>query len=124
MNAALKTLGHMPKDGGRRVAILGDMLELGDISEAAHASLDTQIARNDIDTVFLAGREMTALATALPPSKLGGIADTADGLLPIVLSGLQAGDIVTVKASNGIGLSRIIKQLTDPAPVERAANGT
>jgi len=124
MNAALKTLGHMPKDGGRRVAILGDMLELGDISEAAHASLDTQIAGNDIDTVFLAGREMTALATALPPAKLGGIADTADGLLPIVLSGLQAGDIATVKASHGIGLSRIVKQLTDPAPVERAANGT
>jgi UDP-N-acetylmuramoyl-tripeptide--D-alanyl-D-alanine ligase len=124
MNSALKTLGHMPKDGGRRVAILGDMLELGDISEAAHASLDTQIAGNDIDTVFLAGREMTALANALPPAKLGGMADTADGLLPIILSGLKAGDIVTVKASNGIGLSRIVKKLTDPAPVERAANGT
>lgn len=123
MNAALKTLGHMPKDGGRRVAILGDMLELGDISGAAHAGLEAQITKNDIDAVFLAGGEMTALADALSPATLGGIADTADELLPIILSGLQAGDVVTVKASNGIGLSRIIKKLTDPALVERAANG-
>jgi UDP-N-acetylmuramyl pentapeptide synthase len=40
------------------------------------------------------------------------------------MSGLQAGDIVTVKASNGIELSRIIKKLTEPAPVAHAANGT
>lgn len=123
MSAALKTLGHMPKDGGRRVAILGDMLELGDISEAAHASLAAQIEKNDIDTVFLAGTEMAALAATLSPATLGGIAETADELLPIVLSGLQAGDVVTVKASNGIGLSHIVKKLTDPAPVGRAANG-
>ena len=124
MNAALKTLGHMPKDGGRRVAILGDMLELGDTSKAAHAALESQIARNGIDIVFLTGREMNALADALPPATLGGITDTADDLLPIILSGLQAGDTVTVKASNGIGLSRIVKKLTDPAPLERAANGS
>lgn len=123
MSAALKTLGHMPKDGGRRVAILGDMLELGDISKTAHAALEAQIARNDIDVVYLAGQEMTALADALPAATLGGIVDTADELLPMVMSGLQAGDIVTVKASNGIGLSRIVEKLTDPAPVERAANG-
>lgn len=124
MSAALKTLGHMPKDGGRRVAILGDMLELGDISNTAHAGLAAQIAKHDIDTVFLAGPEMAALAEALPSTTLGGIAESADDLLPAVLSGLQAGDIVTVKASNGIGLSRIVNKLTDPAPVERAANGT
>ena len=124
MNAALKTLGHMPKDGGRRVAILGDMLELGDISKAAHVALEAQIARNGIDIVFLAGREMNALADALPPATLGGIAGTADDLLPMILSRLQDGDIVTVKASNGIGLSRIVKKLTDPASLERAANGS
>ena len=124
MNAALKTLGHMPKDGGRRVVILGDMLELGDISKAAHEALEAEIIRNDIDIAFLAGQEMTALADRLSSTALAGIADTADELLPIVMSGLQAGDIVTVKASNGIGLSRIIKKLTEPAPVARAANGT
>ncbi|MAI49789.1 MAG: UDP-N-acetylmuramoyl-tripeptide--D-alanyl-D-alanine ligase [Rhodospirillaceae bacterium] len=122
MNAALKTLGHMPKDRGRRVAILGDMLELGEISAAAHAELKTQIAKNDIDIVFLAGPGMAALADVLPSAKLGGISDTVDGLLPIVLSGLQADDIVSVKASNGIGLWSIVKQLTAAAPVRHAAN--
>lgn len=121
MAAALKTLGHMQPDGGHRVAILGDMLELGDISGAAHAALKTQIEKNGIDRVFLAGTEITALADVLDASMLGGISKNADGLLPMVLSGLQAGDVVTVKASNGIGLSRIVNTLTDPASHEHAA---
>jgi UDP-N-acetylmuramoyl-tripeptide--D-alanyl-D-alanine ligase len=123
MASALKTLGHMKPDGGHRVAILGDMLELGEISAAAHAALKTQIEKNGIDRVFLVGTEMEALAKTLDASVLGGISENADGLLPMVLSGLQAGDVVTVKASNGIGLSRIVKTLTDPATLKPAANG-
>lgn len=123
MASALKTLGHMQPDGGRRVAILGDMLELGDISNAAHAALSAQIEKNGIDCVFLAGAEMQALADILDADTLGGISENADSLLPMVLSGLRAGDVVTVKASNGIGLSKIVKSLTDPASRTRAANG-
>lgn len=123
MASALKTLGHVQPDGGRRIAILGDMLELGDISAKAHAALKSQIEKNGIDQVYLAGPEMKALADALEPDMLGGIADDADELLPMILSGLNAGDVVTVKASNGIGLSRIVKSLTDPVAPERAANG-
>ena len=124
MNAALQMLGHIPKNGGRRVAILGDMLELGEISAVAHAGLESEVLKNDIDTVFLAGSEMAALADALPKATLGGVSDTAEGLLPIVLSSLEAGDIVSIKASNSIGFSRIVKKLTNAAPVERAANDT
>ena len=123
MASALKTLGHMQPDGGQRIAILGDMLELGDISKAAHTALKAQIEKNRIDRVFLAGPEMKALADSLDRTTLGGIAENAEGLLPMVLSGLGAGDVVTVKASNGIGLSRIVKTLTDPASPSRAANG-
>jgi UDP-N-acetylmuramoyl-tripeptide--D-alanyl-D-alanine ligase len=123
MGAALKTLGHMKPDGGRRVAILGDMLELGEISKTAHAGLNAQIEKNEIDIVFLAGNEITALADALEPARLGGISENADGILPLVLSGLLAGDVVTVKASNGIGLTRVVDALTDPASYQRAANG-
>ena len=123
MASALKTLGHMQPDGGRRVAILGDMLELGEISNQAHAALSAQIEKNGIDRVFLAGPEMRALADLLGANTLGGISDDVDGLLPMVLSGLQAGDVVTVKASNGIGLSRVVKTLTDPASEKHAANG-
>ena len=123
MASALKTLGHMQPDGGRRVAILGDMLELGEISNAAHVALSAQIEKNGIERVFLAGSEMQALADILDANTLGGISENADGLLPMVLCGLQAGDVVTVKASNGIGLSKIVKTLTDPAFPKRAANG-
>ena len=123
MASALKTLGHMQPDGGRRVAILGDMLELGGISNTAHTGLKAQIEKNGIDRVFLAGTEMKALADILDTETLGGISENAENLLPVVLSGLQAGDVVTVKASNGIGLSRIVETLTDPASLKRAANG-
>jgi len=123
MSAALKTLGHMKPDGGRRVAIIGDMLELGDTSRAAHAGLKDHIEKNDIDAVFMAGPEMSALADVLDADRIGATADSAAALLPAVLSGLRAGDVVTVKASNGTGLGRIVAALIDSETVSHAANG-
>ena len=118
MAAALKTLGRTPvPEGGRRVAILGDMLELGDMSRAAHAGLKQRIERNGIDLVYLAGPEMRALADALPCERVGGIADDARGLMPLALAGLSAGDVVTVKSSKAVGLGRIVDAL-----LERPAN--
>jgi len=124
MSAALKTLGHMQPDGGRRVAIIGDMLELGDTSRTAHAGLKDHIEKNDIDAVFMAGPEMSALADVLDADRIGATADSAAALLPAVLSGLRAGDVVTVKASNGTGLGRIVAALIDSETVSHAANGT
>ena len=123
MSAALKTLGHMKPDGGRRVAIIGDMLELGDTSRAAHAGLKDHIEKNDIDAVFMAGPEMSALSDVLDADRIGATADSAAALLPAVLSGLRAGDVVTVKASNGTGLGRIVAALIDSETVSHAANG-
>ncbi|MEE2996298.1 MAG: UDP-N-acetylmuramoyl-tripeptide--D-alanyl-D-alanine ligase [Pseudomonadota bacterium] len=122
MSAALETLGLMQPDGGRRVAIIGDMLELGDTSRDAHAHLKDHIENNSVDTVFLAGTEMAALADKLDKARIGGAADTADALLPAILSGLQAGDVVTVKASNGIGLDRIVDALRKPETSRSAAS--
>ena len=94
MSAALKTLGSLRPCGGRRVAVMGDMLELGDtISRSAHLALQKHIEKNDIDTVFLVGTEITALTEVLHKSQISATADTADALLPSVLSGLRAGDI-------------------------------
>jgi UDP-N-acetylmuramoyl-tripeptide--D-alanyl-D-alanine ligase len=123
MSAALKTLGHMQPDGGRRVAIIGDMLELGDTSRTAHAGLKDHIEKNEIDAVFMAGPEMSALADVLDANRIGATADSAAALLPAVLSGLRAGDVVTVKASNGTGLGRIVAALIDSETVSHAANG-
>jgi len=123
MAAALRTLGNMEPDGGRRIAILGDMLELGDISAASHAGLRDHVEKNAIDMVFLVGSEMSALAEALESSRLGAMAKTADALLPQIFVNLQAGDVVVVKASKGVGLGRIVDALINLQTIPRAANG-
>ena len=82
-------------------------------------------ARNKTETeiVFLAGTEIKALADVLDTGRICAAADTADALLPVILSGLRAGDVVTVKASNSTGLGHIVAALTDPETYPRAANG-
>ncbi|MEC7463079.1 MAG: UDP-N-acetylmuramoyl-tripeptide--D-alanyl-D-alanine ligase [Pseudomonadota bacterium] len=122
MSAALETLGSLRPCGGRRVAVMGDMLELGDTSRSAHLALKKHIEKNDIDTVFLVGTEITALTEVLHKSQISATADTADALLPSVLSGLRAGDIVIIKASNGIGLDLIVSALTKPEPSPLVSN--
>lgn len=122
MGAALRTLGSLQHHGGRRVAIMGDMLELGDVSRSAHLALKEQITKNNIDTVFLAGTEITALTEVLDDDQISATANTAAALLPAILSGLKAGDIVTIKASNGMGLNRIVAALTNPDTSPFAGN--
>lgn len=113
MAAALATLGaRQPGPGGRRIAALGDMLELGRDERAYHAGLAEPIERADIDLVFAAGPRMAALMEALPPSLRGGYADTADALIPVIAGALRAGDIVLVKGSNSSRMSRVVDALT------------
>ncbi|MEC8290321.1 MAG: hypothetical protein VX007_11930, partial [Pseudomonadota bacterium] len=85
-------------------------------------ALKKHIEKNDIDTVFLVGTEITALTEVLHKSQISATADTADALLPSVLSGLRAGDIVIIKASNGIGLDLIVSALTKPEPSPLVSN--
>lgn len=111
MRAALDALGRTAPAGGRRVAVLGDMLELGAFSRDAHAGLGRHVERNGVDLVYLAGPEIRALADVLGRERIGGAADDAEGLLPLVASGLAPGDVVVVKASRGVGLDRIVDGL-------------
>ena len=120
--AALETLGKIHPKNGRRVAILGDMLELGDMSKFAHVKLKEQIETNAIDVVFLAGREITALADVLDPSCLAALAETAEGIMPEILGGLRPGDVVTVKASNQMGMGRVVETLINPDVHPHATN--
>ncbi|MEZ6022492.1 MAG: UDP-N-acetylmuramoyl-tripeptide--D-alanyl-D-alanine ligase [Hyphomonadaceae bacterium] len=113
MAAAFATLGaRNPEAGGRRVAALGDMLELGPDERAYHAGLATPLDKAGVDLVFAAGPRMAALMEALPPSRRGGYAETADALIPIIAGSLRAGDIVLVKGSNGSKMSRVVSALT------------
>ena len=112
VDAALAVLGAMPTgDGGRRVAVLGDMLELGASSSCLHRELTQPLAAAKVDRVFLVGESVGALHEALPRARRGGWWPTADAATPELLGFLRPGDVVTVKGSRGIGLRRIVERL-------------
>jgi UDP-N-acetylmuramoyl-tripeptide--D-alanyl-D-alanine ligase len=108
MAAALSLLGDAK---GRKVAVLGDMLEMGEGGIAHHAGLTAPIEANKVDIVFASGAQMRALWEALPASRRGGYAETSNALLPQVLSALKPGDTVLVKGSNGARMSVIVDGL-------------
>lgn len=111
MAAALDVLG-LPRDGvSRRIAVLGDMLELGADADRLHAELAGPIGAAGVDAVFACGARMAALWDVLPQSKRGGWAETADGLTPLVLDAVRPGDAVMVKASNGSKLGPLVAAL-------------
>ena len=112
MRAALAVLAAIPPaTGARRVAVLGDMLELGEATERFHRELAEPLAVSGVDRVFLVGRAVAALDDVLPNSKRGGLWPTADEAIPELLCFLRAGDVVTVKGSRRIGLGFIVERL-------------
>src|SRR5581483_9540439 len=85
MRAALLVLGAIqPKPGGRRIAVLGDMLELGPAASRLHAELAEPVLAARVDLVFTIGREMEHLDRALPPKQRGAHAASSAELAPVV----------------------------------------
>jgi UDP-N-acetylmuramoyl-tripeptide--D-alanyl-D-alanine ligase len=112
MAAAFSTLAaRKPGAGGRRIVALGDMLELGADERAYHAGLAQPLEQAGVDLVFAAGPRMSALMEALPASRRGGYAESADALSPIIANALRSGDVVLVKGSNGSKMSRVVAAL-------------
>ena len=112
MRAALAVLGtNAPDKGGRRIAVLGDMLELGEASRRLHAELAASIADAGIDLVFTVGREMRALHDALPKKRRGVHTETAAEMAELLPERLGAGDIVTVKGSYGTRMREVVARL-------------
>jgi UDP-N-acetylmuramoyl-tripeptide--D-alanyl-D-alanine ligase len=117
MRAALAVLGRMePGPSGRRIAVLGDMLELGDESRQLHAGLAPLIADAGIDLVFTLGDQMVALDDALPPARRGGHADSVSALAATLQRRLRAGDVVTIKGSHGSKLYELVAILLAAKP--------
>ena len=112
MAAALALLGQRPVGArGRRIAVLGDMLELGPRGRALHRGLLAPVDANAIDLVFCCGPLMRALWRALPASRRGGYAEDLAALEPQVLSAVGAGDVVMVKGSLGSRMAPVVKAL-------------
>lgn len=125
MRAAFAVLAMVKPSSarGRRIAALGDMLELGPDAEAAHAGLATAIVEQGIDLVFTAGPLMRALYDALPAEKRGAHAADSTTLVEVLRGAIKAGDVVLVKGSLGSRMGKIVDQLLTPAPAPRAASG-
>ncbi|MDR3435787.1 UDP-N-acetylmuramoylalanyl-D-glutamyl-2,6-diaminopimelate--D-alanyl-D-alanine ligase [Telmatospirillum sp.] len=112
MRAAITALGLTERPrGARRIAVLGDMLELGETSPALHAGLAETLVERRIDLVFTAGALMRHLHDALPADRRGGHADNADAAAVEVGRALRAGDVVMVKGSAGSAMGRVVKVL-------------
>ncbi len=121
MRAAIALLGQAQVGKlGRRIAVLGDMLELGPQGAEMHSSITDAIEAAGIDVVFCSGPLMRALWEALPSRVRGGYAETAAGLEPAVLSGIRAGDAVMVKGSLGSKMGPIVRALERQFPKQAA----
>lgn len=121
MRAAIENLGRMPVSGrGRRIAVLGDMLELGETAPELHKGLADAVTGNGIDLVFACGPLMRTLYDALPSHRRGAYAAQASSLEPYVLDAVRAGDVITVKGSLGTRMGPIVKAMTARFPVVQA----
>jgi UDP-N-acetylmuramoyl-tripeptide--D-alanyl-D-alanine ligase len=112
MRAALATLALRPARG-RRIAVLGDMRELGDFSARLHESLAPDAAAA-ADLVFCCGPEMARLYALLPAARRGAHAPDSAALAPLVRVALRDGDVVLVKGALGSRMKLIVEALTAP----------
>jgi UDP-N-acetylmuramoyl-tripeptide--D-alanyl-D-alanine ligase len=120
MRAAFSTAGAVPVgSGGRRIAVLGDMLELGPEAERFHVELASALADNGFNMVLTVGPLMRTLYRSLPVALQGTHADRSDDLIPILHELVRPGDVIVVKGSHGMQMDRIVKGLMNDAPASR-----
>ena len=121
MRAAIALLGQARVGKrGRRIAVLGDMLELGPPGAELHRGLAQSIDAAGIDLVFCSGPLMRTLWEALPSRARGGYAEAAAGLEPAVLEAIRAGDAVMVKGSLGSKMGPLVQALEKQFPRQAA----
>jgi UDP-N-acetylmuramoyl-tripeptide--D-alanyl-D-alanine ligase len=126
MRAAFAVLGQVrPGAGGRRIAVLGDMRELGAEAPQLHAALAGDLQAAGVDLVFTAGPLMAALDKALPTKRRGAHAADSGAVIPAVLAAVRPGDVVLVKGSLGSRMAPVVdalKALGGGGALPRAAN--
>ena len=121
MAAALNVLGAANVGPhGRRIAVLGDMLELGPSGAVLHRGLIEAIKANRIDLVYCCGPLMHNLWEALSTGRRGGYADSADTLESQLVGAIRAGDAIMVKGSLGSKMKTIVNALEKRFPAKIA----
>jgi UDP-N-acetylmuramoyl-tripeptide--D-alanyl-D-alanine ligase len=110
MAATLKSLGE-ERDVARRIAVLGPMRELGPTGAEAHAALAPAVRAANIDRLILVGDEMDPLAEALGDTLPVDRAADAEAAAALLKGMVGPRDAVLVKASNSIGLARLVEAM-------------
>ncbi|MHA1165346.1 MAG: UDP-N-acetylmuramoylalanyl-D-glutamyl-2,6-diaminopimelate--D-alanyl-D-alanine ligase [Alphaproteobacteria bacterium] len=112
MRAALESLNETPRaDSPRRIAVLGDMLEMGKTSSQLHRELVQPVDAAGVDVVFACGSHMRELYDALPESRRGAYAEHSAGLETALLETVSAGDVVMIKGSLGSAMGPLVEAL-------------
>ncbi|MEA2386855.1 MAG: UDP-N-acetylmuramoyl-tripeptide--D-alanyl-D-alanine ligase [Thermoleophilaceae bacterium] len=120
MRAALDDLAAQTPTG-RRVAVLGDMLELGPDEVALHREIGAHAAASGVDLLVTVGPLAAEMAGSFggEATSVASAAEAALALRPV----LRRGDLVLVKASRGVGLEAVAEELSAPAPARDGAAG-
>jgi UDP-N-acetylmuramoyl-tripeptide--D-alanyl-D-alanine ligase len=111
VSASIKALGSWKIQEGRKIAILGDMLELGPDGKELHAGLAQDIIANKIDKVITIGPLMKNLYNALPDDTKLAAFDKIDNFLEVVNEYIENGDICLVKGSKSTYVSKLVQLL-------------
>ena len=122
MLAAFKVFEMVhPSNGGRRIAVLGDMLELGKDGPRLHKELANPLLKAKTELLYCCGPQMDALFQALPPDWRGGHTDDSKTLAAKVIEIARPGDVLLVKGSAGSKMGYIIHALQALQPGQRQA---
>lgn len=113
MRAAVDTLADVAD--GRKIAVLGDMLELGEISESAHRQIGEYVAKKGVGGLFTFGGQATYIAEGArqagrQPAYIGTF-DNMEALVQKLREFLRSGDTVLIKGSRGMRMERVSKAL-------------
>ena len=122
MKAAIETLGGAaPGPGGRRIAILGDMRELGQRSVDFHRTVAEQLLSNNIDLTCACGPDMAAMVENLPAKYLGAYAEDSGSLARQVQKIVRPGDVIVVKGSLATSMKTVVESLLGLATTNATA---
>ena len=112
VRAALAAMATTPRAAfPRRVAVLGDMLELGETAAELHRGLSQALKAAAVDLVLACGSMMHLLYQGLAASQQGGWAPGAEALQPALIASLRAGDVVMVKGSLGMRMTSLVEAM-------------
>jgi len=111
MRAALEVFADLPAPPGKKILVLGDMLELGEVAQSMHEELADAVIAAGADSIYLVGPQMRYLTEKLVEMPVTAHAETTGELQNTVLAALDYGDLVMVKGSKGIGLAPLVNEI-------------